>query len=234
MTTSSNQRRPPSRLAFHASRIVIDVGVLVTMAAMSLRFVNGGAGNVHSVAADALPALLLLVPVFLITLIPDHSRPVPAPLGWPALLFGIAAFPYAIIKFIDASTIADTVAGSVGLGAYLLVAGTGVALAGIVLGLTRGAMRLPQGGAYPTRPPAPTLSGKSAPTTAAKGAAQGAAQGPAQGAAPRGSTPVAQPENRPPTPRSTRPRPPEGPTARRPILPDLGRPEDEHGGEPPP
>jgi hypothetical protein len=217
MTASSTPRRPTSRLAFHASRIVVDVGVLITLGAMSLRFVNGGTSNVHSVGADALPALLLLIPVFVITLIPDHSRPIPAPLGWLALLFGIAAFPYAIIKHIDAATIADAVGGSVGLGARLLIVGTGITLIGIVLGLARGIMRLPQGGAYPTRPPAPTVSRKSAPTTGASSPAP---------APQKMSRPTAPGRARPPAEDRIRQAP-------RPILPDVGRPEDEDGSENP-
>lgn len=213
MSTPPTQR-PPARtlLAFHASRIVIDVGVLITLGAMSLRFVNGGAASYHSVAADALPALLLLIPVFAITLIPDHTRPIPPAFGWPALLLGIAAFPYAIIKHIDAATIADTVGGSVGLGARLLIVGTGVTLLGIAIGLTRGVMHLPQGGAYPATPPKPTVS-----SPAATGR--------------RPPSPDPSTRTAPPSPSgegTARPRPPKAP---RPILPNLGRPEDEGGGE---
>ena len=68
-TTSAKQRPAQTKLAFHASRIIIDVGVLLTMAAMSLPFVTAAAGDRNSVDADALPVLLLLLPVFLITMI---------------------------------------------------------------------------------------------------------------------------------------------------------------------
>jgi hypothetical protein len=201
-----------SRLAFHASRIIIDVGVLITLGAMSLRFVNGGATNIDSLSADALPALLLLVPVFAITLIPDHSRPLPAPLGWLALVLGIAAFPYAVIKHIDATTLAETTGGSVGLGARLLIVGTGVTLLGIAVGLARGLLRLPQGGAYPTQPPRRAQPPSPKRTAPENDDAR--------------ETKAAKPE------RATRPSvPPERmPQARRPILPEMGRPEDDDGG----
>jgi hypothetical protein len=146
--------REPTRLAFHASRIIIDVGVLIALGAMSLPFVEAPTGARDSISADALPALLLLVPIFLITLIPDHTRPVPGPLGWVPLVLGIAAFPYAIVKFVDAVTVADTVGGTVGLGSRLLVFGTFVTLLGIGVGLARRLLRLPSGGSYPkVRPP---------------------------------------------------------------------------------
>lgn len=150
----TEHRREPTQLAFHASRIIIDVGVLISLGAMSLPFVETPTATRDSISADALPALLLLIPIFLITLIPDHTRPIPGPLGWIALVLGIAAFPYAIVKFLDASTVADTVGGTVGLGARLLVFGTFVTLLGIGVGLARRLLHLPSGGSYPaTRPP---------------------------------------------------------------------------------
>jgi hypothetical protein len=144
--TTAPQRRANTTLAFHASRIVIDVGVILVMAAMSLPFVQADTGNRSSVAADALPALILVLPIFAITLIPDHTRPIPRPLGWASLVLGLAAFPYAVVKFFDAGVLADTLGGTVGMGARLLVFGTFVVVAGIAVGLTRLAMNLPSGG----------------------------------------------------------------------------------------
>jgi hypothetical protein len=151
-------RREPTRLAFHASRIIIDAGVLIALGAMSLPFVEGPGRTVSSIDADALPALLLLIPIFLITLIPDHTRPVPNPLGWLALVLGVAAFPYSIVKFLDSSTIAETIGGSVGLGARLLVFGTFATVLGIAVGLARNMLRLPTGGTYPASRPLPTIT----------------------------------------------------------------------------
>jgi hypothetical protein len=174
MTTKTDRtkRHGRTRLAFHASRIIIDIGVLLTMGAMSLPFVTSEMGNRNSIDADALPAILLLLPIFVITMIPDQSRPVPTPLGWLSLIFGIAAFPYTIVKFIDAATLADTLGGEVGLGARLLVFGTFTTLIGIGVGLGRSLLRLPQGGTYPAKPePRSGTPASAAPTRRPKTAA---------------------------------------------------------------
>jgi hypothetical protein len=147
-------RPPPTTLAFHASRIVIDVGVLLAMASLSFAFVTSPSGDRTALQADALPAVVLLLPIFLITLLPDHTRPLPRPLSWASLVLGLAAFPYAIVKHLDASVLADTLGGSVGIGARLLVFGTFVTLVGIGIGLTRTFLGLPTG-AHPSRPRTP-------------------------------------------------------------------------------
>ncbi len=140
-------RRPaPTTLAFHASRIVVDVGVLIVMLAMSLPFVTAAAGNRSSLTLDALPTVVLLGPIFLITLIPDHTRPIPRILGWISLVLGLAAFPYAVVKYLDSAVLARTVGGGVGTGARLLVLGSFVTLVGIVIGLTRSFLGLEAGG----------------------------------------------------------------------------------------
>lgn len=133
-------------LAFHASRIVIDVGVLIAMASMSLPFVEAEAGNRSALQADAFPALLLLLPIFAVTLIPDHTRPLHPIVGWTSLMLGFAALPYAFVKMLDAGILADTLDGSVGLGARLLLLGCVVTLVGIGIGLYRSVRGLPAGG----------------------------------------------------------------------------------------
>jgi len=144
---STQSRVTPSSLAFHSSRIVVDVGVLVVMAAMSRPFVTAAGGNRSSIDLDALPVLLLVAPIFLVTLIPDHTRPLPRVLGWLTLVLGLAAFPYAIVKYLDSSVLAGTLDGAVGLGAWLAVIGTLVTVTGIAIGLTRSFMGLQTGGA---------------------------------------------------------------------------------------
>ena len=166
MTTTPERRATKTVLAFHASRIVIDVGVLLVMGAMSLPFIETAGGNRSSVDADALPALILVLPIFAVTLVPDHTRPIPRPLGWASLVLGLAAFPYSIVKFFDAGVLADTLGGSVGIGARLLVFGTFVVVAGIAIGLTRLAMNLPTGGTPGARPTAPTRRIRSEPDPA--------------------------------------------------------------------
>jgi hypothetical protein len=154
VTRTPNARPPhlPTRLAFHASRIVIDVGVLLVLGAMSLPFVSAGDSGQRAVAADALPALLLVLPIFVITLLPDHARPIPTVLGWLSLLLAATALPYAVVKYLDASALAGTLGGSVGMGARILVFGTFATLAGLVLGLIRNFLGLPVAGTYPARP----------------------------------------------------------------------------------
>jgi hypothetical protein len=125
---------------------VIDVGVLVAMAAMSLPFVTSSQGDRSSIDADALPALILLLPIFVITLIPDHTRPIHPIAGWASLALGLAALPYAVVKLLDAGILADTLDGSLGGGAYLLLIGTIITIVGIGIGLYRNLRGLPAGG----------------------------------------------------------------------------------------
>jgi hypothetical protein len=129
--------RWPSRLAFDVSRIVVDVGVLLVLGAMSLPFVVGEDFRQRALAGDGLVALLLVAPVFLMTVLPDQSRPLPRPLAVASLLLAGAALPYTAVKYLDASTLAGTVQGSVGMGARVLVIGAFTVLAGLVLGLVR-------------------------------------------------------------------------------------------------
>jgi hypothetical protein len=92
-----------------------------------------------------------VIPIFAITLIPDHSRPLPTLLGWLAMVLALAAFPYAIVKYMDTSTLAGTLGGEVATGSRILVFGTFVVVSGIAIGLARSLFRLPAGGTYPAR-----------------------------------------------------------------------------------
>ena len=140
------ERPVQTTLAFHASRIVIDVGVLLVMASMSMTFVTASAGNRSALDADAFPVVILLLPIFAVTLIPDHTRPLHSVAAWVSLAFGLAALPYALVKLLDAGILADTLDGSVGFGARLVVIGCVVVLVGIAIGLYRNLRGLPAGG----------------------------------------------------------------------------------------
>jgi hypothetical protein len=140
------ERPVQTTLAFHASRIVIDAGVLLAMAAMSMPFVIADSGDRSALDADALPVLLLLLPIFVVTLIPDHTRPIHPVAGWASLAFGLAALPYALVKMLDATILADTLDGSVGLGAWLMVISCFVTVVGIGIGIYRQLRGLPAGG----------------------------------------------------------------------------------------
>lgn len=219
----STARRPaPTTLAFHSSRIVVDVGVLIVMAAMSLPFVNAPSGERSAVLLDALPTVLLLAPIFGITLVPDHTRPIPRILGWFSLVLGLAAFPYSIAKYADASLTADTLGGSVGTGAALLVFGSFVTLVGIGIGLARSFIGLESGG-YPGRrravstrrqrhnsaPPKDTISEGSPFAPDAAGALDSSPDDPA--AAPGAPEPARRPGHPQPRPRTARPMADENP-----------------------
>lgn len=185
--------RPPTRLAFHPSRIVIDAGVLLVLGAMSLPFVTADGFRQRAVAGDALPALLFLLPVFIMTLIPDHSAPLPRPLSWAGLAPAAAALPYTVVKYLDASTLAGTVQGSVGMGARLLVLGTFTALAGVVLGLLRAGAALPAAGPGESEPGA-----RRAPAPARRPAgisAPAGSRGTARAFSPRHRSPAPQPDH---------------------------------------
>lgn len=140
------ERPVQTTLAFHASRIVIDVGVLLAMAAMSLTFVSAPGGNRSALAADALPAVLLLLPIFAVTLIPDHTKPLHPALGWGSMVLALAALPYAFVKLLDARVLADTLGGSTGFGPVLLLIGCLITLAGVGIGIFRDLMGWPSGG----------------------------------------------------------------------------------------
>ena len=174
------ERPVQTTLAFHASRIVIDVGVLLAMASMSMPFVIASSGDRSALDADALPVLLLLLPIFVVTLIPDHARPIHPVAGWSALAFGLAALPYALVKMLDAAILADTLDGSVGLGARLMVISCSVTLVGIGIGIYRQLRGLPAGGtpgrsrAFRTRPKTsadPVADARSETTQAAEASA---------------------------------------------------------------
>ena len=209
--TNPPARTEPTKLAFHASRIIIDAGVLLVMAAMSLTFVTSETTTVDSLEADALPVVLLLIPIFIVTLIPNHTTPIPMPLGWASLVLGIAAFPYSIVKYLDASNLARTLGGSVGFGARLLIFGAFVTLAGIGVSLTRNLLHLPSRGTYPNRPPAPERPMPSDPgRRAARPQTSGASPQPGQRTTARPRPTEPQPQRQAPAPR-TRPAPPTDP-----------------------
>jgi hypothetical protein len=162
---AARQARSPrpagSTLAFHASRIVIDIGVLLVLASMSLSYVTAPTGDRSAMHLDALPVLLLVAPIFAITLIPDHTRPVPRPLAWASLVLGLAAFPYAVVKYLDARVLAATLGGGLGSGVRLLVFGNFVVIVGIAIGLTRAWLGLASGGS-PSRIAAAPLRSEAA------------------------------------------------------------------------
>lgn len=221
------ERPAQTTLAFHASRIVIDVGVLLAMASMSMTFVSASSGDRSALDADAFPVIILLLPIFAVTLIPDHTRPLHPIAAWVSLAFGLAALPYALVKMLDAGILADTLDGSVGFGTRLMVIGTVVVLVGIGIGLYRNLRGLPAGGtpgrtaAFRTRSDSPTT-----PTTRPQqtGATEDAE---AQDAAPTRLLPAVTEPETPTTP--TTPAPSSQPDI---VFPDTGSVAREAAPEP--
>jgi hypothetical protein len=161
-------RRVRSNLAFHVSRVVIGAGLLIVMVAMNLPFVTVSGGTLRdAMSADALPVLLLLAPVFLATLIPDHTRPLPDVIAWPALGLAAVALPLAVVKYLGAANLAATLGGGVGFGARLLVFGALVVATGVALGLALSILGVPvsthRGRPVPSR--AGRSAGRAAPQT---------------------------------------------------------------------
>lgn len=220
-SVSTSEVRPSTRLAFHASRIIIDIGVLLVLGAMSLPFVAAEGFRQQAMAADALPALLLVLPVFVVTLLPDHTRPLPPAFAWASLGLAATALPYALVKYLDASTVAGTVRGSVGMGARLLVLGAFVTLAGIVLGLIRNWLGLPAAGSYPARrstAPAPS-SAPAKPVTPPAGRSSPSRTPPATRSSPSRTPPGTRQPGQAAVPTSARPAPQPAPRRNQPAPP---------------
>lgn len=156
--------RRPSRLAFDVSRIVIDLGALLVLAAMSLPFVTAEGFHQRSLAGDGLVALLLVAPVFVMTVLPDQSRPLPRPLAWVSLGLAGVALPYAVLKYLDASTLAGRLQGSVGMGVRVLVVGASLVLAGLVFGMVRAHFRPAEAAPEPDPAQAPAARPRAAST----------------------------------------------------------------------
>lgn len=245
------ERPVQTTLAFHASRIVIDVGVLLAMAAMSMTFVSAPGDDRSALAADALPAVLLLLPIFAVTLIPDHTKPLHPMLGWGSMVLALAALPYAFVKMLDARVLAETLGGSMGFGPVLLLLGCLVTLAGIGIGIVRDLMGWPSGGTpqrrstYETKrkPGGGRSHGPSARNDATRvaPAASGAAESPTRvegagteaptriverprptpDAAPRPAAGEAPVRRTPPPAAQTREQPPTKPPSTRPAEPEI-------------
>ncbi len=113
---------------------------------MSMTFVISSTGDRSALDADAFPVVILLLPIFAVTLIPDHTRPLHPLAAWVSLALGLAALPYALVKMLDAGILADTLDGSIGFGARLVVIGCVIVLVGIGIGLYRNLRGLPAGG----------------------------------------------------------------------------------------
>jgi hypothetical protein len=122
---------------------------MIALGSMSLPFAYGAEGARSSLALDAVPVLVLLVPVFAFTMVPDHSRPMPRLAGFVAAGLLAVAVPYSLVTLLDAVVLAGSLGGSVGPGPWLLLAGCLVTAGGVAFGLLprraggRGRLRRP-------------------------------------------------------------------------------------------
>ncbi|HUG75377.1 MAG TPA: hypothetical protein VMM81_06875 [Acidimicrobiia bacterium] len=121
-------------LAAHPHRIVIDAGVLVALAGLSLAFVSSGAGGRPWSLRDGVVLLGLLAPLVVLTVLPDRSRPLSPAHRLIGSALVLLAIPYALIKVMEAVTLARAVGGSIGFGPWLVLAGVAAAAVGVGLG----------------------------------------------------------------------------------------------------
>jgi hypothetical protein len=132
---------PP--LAFHPHRIVIDAGVLVALVGLSLSFVSSGAGARPWSLGDGAVLLGLLTPLVVLTALPDRSRPLAPVHRLIGAVLLLLVIPYALIKVLEAVTLARALGGSIGFGPWLVLAGVALAAAGVGLGWRHPIERLP-------------------------------------------------------------------------------------------
>lgn len=133
--TDNTRRDRPRQLALHPHRIVIGVGALIVIGALSLPYLTTPDGPRSRTVTEAIIIVALLAPVFLLILVPDHSRPLNQRLGIAATATGFVGMLFAVVRLLDAHTLARATSGSVGIGPWLLVAGWIVTEAGVVYGL---------------------------------------------------------------------------------------------------
>lgn len=137
IVTAPTRPTQPPLLAFHPYRMVIAAGTLMALGALSLAFVSGPGARRGAMALDALPALLLLLPAFAGAMVPDHTRPPERVHALVGAGFTLVAVPYALVKLLDASILAESLGGSMAAGPWLLLVGAIVVAVGLALTLLR-------------------------------------------------------------------------------------------------
>jgi hypothetical protein len=144
-----------SKLAFHPHRIVICVGSLLALGSMSLPYVRLAGTERGALALDTLPVLILLVPIVVMTMVPDHASALPRTAGLVAAALALLALPLSVVKLLDSVVLAETLEGAVGPGPWALVVGCLTVAAGIALGLLRPGVTHRRPVAAPSANPAP-------------------------------------------------------------------------------
>jgi len=123
----------------HRSRIVVLIGILITGVAVLLPFTRSpAAGTVNGIDGAAWPALLPLAIVLLIAVVGDRvegNRLIP---GIISTIFSCLAVVFTVVKINDGLlSVRGTEEASMGIGPWVLLAGTVIVVAGSLLGFTR-------------------------------------------------------------------------------------------------
>lgn len=122
----------------HRSRTIAILGGFGAVASLALPFATfPDRSAIAGIEGSAWPIMLLLGPLMILMVGGDRREPPTQPVVWAAALLSIGGIAFAVVKLIDAWIAAADVSGSVGIGAWVLVAATLVAGAGVGLGLSR-------------------------------------------------------------------------------------------------
>ena len=122
----------------HRSRLLVILGVLAAAASLALPFATFPiAGDIGGIEAAAWPALVLLVPVLLLFVAGDRVEAPARPVAGVAMVLAIGGLTFAIVKVVDAWMAAADAGGSMGPGAWVLAATTGMTVLGVALGFSR-------------------------------------------------------------------------------------------------
>ena len=129
----------------HLSRITIMSGTALAIAALFLPFLEvpvAGVGTVGGVEGAAWPALIFLAVPVILAVTGDRAEGFAKPASAVTIVLCALAVVFAVTKLADALAAArsarDLVGdGGVGVGAWVLLAGCGLALAGSVFTLSR-------------------------------------------------------------------------------------------------
>lgn len=127
----------------HFARWTILIGFALSAAALALPYLSAPLlGNVNGIEGDAWPVLVFLAPAGLLAIVGDRAEGLRPVAAIAAILSASVALLFAVAKVADAASAADTARatggeGSIGLGAWALVATVLVALIGCVAALSR-------------------------------------------------------------------------------------------------
>jgi len=123
----------------HLWRLITLVGTGFAALAMAFPFATlPVVGVIAGIEAEAWPALLPLIPVGAAAAFGDWGRGLRPPVAIPLILSASLAVLFAVFKLTDALvSVGNTAGASLGAGAFVLLGGTLIALAGTAVALSR-------------------------------------------------------------------------------------------------